>query len=106
LRLLRGGERDGLPVEQDLAGILPVVAGQDLDHGRFAGAVLTDQRMNLASLDHKLGCAQRWYAGEALVDALHGEKRRHESSGDVFSPTRKALPAHAGSAMMFSTRRR
>ena len=43
------GERhDERPaVEGDLAGVLGVGAGQDLDHRRLAGAVLADQRMHL-----------------------------------------------------------
>ena len=108
LRLLRRGELDGLAVEQDLAGILPVIAGQDLDQGRLAGAVLADQRMNLARLDLERGRAQRRDAGEALVDAVHGEKRRHGRSGYLFAAERerRCPPSARRRLAAFSTRRR
>ncbi len=60
----------GPSLPQDLAGIRPQDAIDDLDQRRLAGAVLAEQRMNLArphgELDRVIGKA----AGEALDDAL------------------------------------
>jgi len=42
--------------QKNLAGISGVVAGQNLDHRRLAGAVLTDQGVNFAPADFKRCC--------------------------------------------------
>ncbi len=50
---LRGGggaEIDPLAVEDNLTAVAPVGAGKDLDHCRFAGAILADQRHDFAGL--------------------------------------------------------
>src|ERR1700730_6015261 len=40
-------------IKKNLAGISGVVAGQNLDHRRLAGPVLTDQGVNFAPADFK-----------------------------------------------------
>jgi hypothetical protein len=71
-----GGLREGdrLAVEQDLARIAGVVAREDLDQRRFAGAVLPDERMHLPAPDLERRARERRDAREALVDAAHGEE--------------------------------
>ena len=49
--LLRRGEVDRLAVEQDLALVVVEHAGDRLDNGRFAGAVVAGERDNLAGID-------------------------------------------------------
>ena len=60
-----------LPFEEDLAFILGVRAGQDLDQGRLAGPVLAQQGMDLAFPDGEADAFQRLDAGEGFADALH-----------------------------------
>ena len=49
LGILSGGDRDALPVDVYVASIGLVHTAQDLDQRRFAGAVLTDERVDLPS---------------------------------------------------------
>ena len=67
-RLERRMERDRLSVEADLAVIRAgrMDAVEDLDEGRLAGAVLAEERMDLAAPDAEVDAAQRLDAGEAL----------------------------------------
>jgi hypothetical protein len=96
LRLLRRGEGRGPAVEDDLARILGVVAGQDLDQGRLAGAVLADEGVNLALFHHELRGAQGRDAGKALVDPVHAEERRHERSVANPAGEKRRCPAPVG----------
>jgi hypothetical protein len=48
-------------------------AGEDPDEGRFAGAVLADEAMDLAARDRKIDGAQRCHAGVSLLDPTHFE---------------------------------
>ena len=51
LRVLRGlAGRDRRPVDADLAAVLLLDAGHDLDQRRLAGAVLAEQRVDLAAM--------------------------------------------------------
>ena len=50
-----------------------VIAGQDLDQRRLAGAVCPHEAVNLARPDVELGVRQRLHAGEALRDAARLE---------------------------------
>ena len=78
LRRMRCREVDR-PIRQgDLARILPVGAGQDLDHRRLAGAVLSDERHDLARRDLQGGVGQGGNAGEGLAHGPHGDERRHD----------------------------
>ena len=49
LRVLGGGDADRRAIDADLAGVLLLDAGHDLDQGRFAGPVLAQQRVDLAT---------------------------------------------------------
>ena len=62
-RQVVGARNDWAAVDEDLAGGGRVDPGQQLDQGRLAGAVLTEQRVDLATPD-----------GE--VDPVEGERRR------------------------------
>ncbi len=70
----------GSPAEGDLAGVGLVGAGQHLDQGGLAGAVLAEQAVHLAGRDVEVDAVQRADAGELLDDAPHREQRRHGSS--------------------------
>ena len=69
------GKLTGCAVERDLAGVRLVDAGQDLDQRRLAGAVLADQRGDLAGIEREADIVQRAHAGEALRDAGKREAR-------------------------------
>ena len=53
----------------DLAGVERVDAGQNLDQRRLAGAVLAEQRKNLAGPEGHADVRERFRAAEALEDA-------------------------------------
>ncbi len=63
----------GLAVDQNFAAVRLVDAGHDLDQGRFAGAVLAEQRMNLAGFEREGNVVERLRRGEALGDVPHLE---------------------------------
>ena len=97
--------RDGLgrrvelvddPIDLDLAGIGPIDAGQDVAQRGLAGAVLTEQRVDLAAAQLEVDVGERHHAVEALRDVA-GEDggrrrlRRHPSTVSV-SPRRRSRP--------------
>ena len=57
------------PRKLTLPGVERVDAGQNLDQRRLAGAVLAEQRENLAGLEGHADVRQRFRAAEALEDA-------------------------------------
>ena len=60
----------GRPVDPDgAAGIWRMNAGQDLDQGRFAGAILPHEAVDLARLDRPVNGIERDCSTEALSDA-------------------------------------
>ena len=65
----------GLPVENDLAFVGGIDAGQQVDQRRLARAVLAEQHVPLAARDVERNVAQRDDAGKALADALHRQDR-------------------------------
>ena len=50
-------------------------AGQHLDKGRFAGAVVTQQANNFLSGNMKIDAAQYLHAAKILVDVDHIDQR-------------------------------
>ena len=61
--------------ERDLAGVGFVNARQNLDQGRLAGAVLTEQRVNLAAIEIEVDVIEGDRRGEALDEPGHDEER-------------------------------
>ena len=55
----RAPDRRRLAGEADLAGVGLVDARQDFDQRRFAGAVLAEQRMDLAATDVEIDVIER-----------------------------------------------
>ena len=69
-RAARGLEmRDGRAVEEDLALVGREDAVDHLDEGRLAGAVLAEQRVDLAGLDAEIDVVVGAHAGKRLADA-------------------------------------
>src|SRR5205823_254200 len=75
-RVARRGEVDGIAVDDDLAGIGTVDAGEDVHQRRLAGAVLTEERVDLAGPDLEVDPGIRQNAGEGLGDAFEENERR------------------------------
>ena len=75
-------KRDRLAVEQHAALVGRDDARHDLDQRRLAGAVLAEDRVNAAGLDHEVGVLQRAHAAVALGDALHDEQAHSGECGD------------------------
>jgi len=58
-----------------------VHAGDDLHQRAFAGAILTDETMDLADLQRKIDGAQSLHAAERFGDAGEFEQRRTHRGG-------------------------
>src|SRR5207244_3578336 len=82
-RAARRRDLDPLAVELDLAGGRLVVAGEDLQQRRLAGAVLAEQPVDLAALDGQVDAVQGERAREALRDAGHAEDGHRVGAGHV-----------------------
>ena len=67
---------DGLSGEPDLARVGAVDSGQDFYQRGLAGAVLAEQRVDLAAADVEIDMIERQRRREALDEPGHGEKRR------------------------------
>ncbi len=78
--LLRGGEGDGLALEQDDAAIRPELPADHVEDGGFAGAVGADQRDHLAALHGKADLARRDDAAEGFAQPLHRQQAHARSS--------------------------
>ena len=74
--LVGAGKMDGLAADADLAGVGLVDAGEDLHQRRLAGAVLADQRGDLAGIERQADIVERAHAGEGFRDAGKREQRR------------------------------
>jgi hypothetical protein len=66
-------------IDEDLALVRLVDAGEYLDEGRFSRAVLADERMNLAALDGQVDPVKRERADEALGQPADGNGRRERA---------------------------
>jgi hypothetical protein len=76
-----------LALVMDLAGIgaVRIDAAQNLHQRRLAGAVLTDQRVNLTGLDGDVDVVERLHARERLGDPSHLKDRIHRSTSGTES---------------------
>ena len=72
----RGAELDGTALDHDLALVRPVQAVEDVHQGRFACAVLSEQRVHLALAQVDADVVVGHDAGEALRDVPHLEDYR------------------------------
>ena len=68
--------RDLFAAQADDTGIAREHAGDDLDQRRFAGAVLAEQRMDLAGAKREVDLLQRAHRTEALADPAHLQQGR------------------------------
>jgi hypothetical protein len=66
---------DGLAVEQHLAAIAPVNAGEHLDERGFSGSVLAHERMHLAAARREVNAGQRFHARERFGNATRLEQQ-------------------------------
>jgi hypothetical protein len=71
----RGGDRDRLAVEEELARVGVVDAGDRLHERRFAGAVVADERHHLARAHGEVDAVERLDRPEALRHVLEREDR-------------------------------
>ena len=62
------GDPDRLAVDQDLAFVRLLHAGEDADQRRLAGAILAQQDMDLARIELERDAVIGHHAGEALGD--------------------------------------
>ena len=71
-----------LAVEDVLTGVEGVDAGDALDQGALAGAVVADQRGDLARRDVEVDAAQHVHGAEALLDPAQAEQRLRPEVAD------------------------
>ena len=71
--LARIGEADRAAIEQELARIGLVDAGQDLDQGRLARTILAQERMDRAGAQFQGDIGQGHHTRERLADAARRE---------------------------------
>ena len=72
-RVARGAERDVFSLQKDLACVGVIQAVQNVHESRLARAVLTEQRMHLASPTLQCDVVIRDDARKLLADAAHLE---------------------------------
>ena len=72
---------DRVAVEEHAARVGTVHAGDDLDEGRFAGAVLAHQGVDLARLQVERDVIERSNARERLADAF--DRQIHQPLPDL-----------------------
>ena len=84
----RAVDRDRPALEAELARVVAVDAADALDQRGLAGAVVADQRGDLAGVDGEVDVAQHLDRAEALVDPAQLEQRRRGVSdrGHVGAP--------------------
>src|SRR5579883_516186 len=80
-RVVRPLQMDRLAVDDHLAAVGRKHAGDDLDQGRFAGAILAEQSVRLAFGDVERDAGQRAHAWEGFFDVAHRQDRRRACDG-------------------------
>ena len=75
-RFVRRGERDRLAFPKHFTAGAHMDAGEQLDQGGFAGAVLADDRVDFACLKGQIDGFQRVGGAESFVEFLEHQKRR------------------------------
>ena len=80
-RRVRRGDSAGPhdPADAHDARVRPHQPGGDVHQRGLAGAVLAEQRVQLAGEQREIGPAQRVHGAEALVDSLELERGRSQS---------------------------
>ena len=81
LRLLGVGQAHCRTLQDDFARIALYDAGQDLDEGRLAGAVLPDEGVDLARMERQGHVLERLRHVEALGEIAHLQHRRDPGVG-------------------------
>ena len=71
LRVARVVDLYGFAIEEDLARVHLVDAGEYLHHRRFSGAVLAHQRVDFTAFQFKVAIVQRVNAWKVFLDPPH-----------------------------------
>ncbi|MNL02110.1 hypothetical protein D3C87_1226050 [compost metagenome] len=66
-------ERHGLLADLQLAAARDVSTAEDFQQGRFAGAVLAHQGVNLAGMGDKADSVQRFHPGKGFADPVEAQ---------------------------------
>ena len=94
LGLLGVGEVHGPALHPDLSRIAVLDAGQDLDEGRLAGAVLSHEGVDLAGVKGERHVVERLRHVEALGEAAHLQHRHGGRGGPARRPPRCGAGHH------------
>ena len=82
-RLMRRRQRNRLSFPVDFSARTDIDSGEHFDERRFAGAILTDDRVDFACLEFEINGLEGVCGAEALVELLENEKRRPPFSAIV-----------------------
>ena len=93
-RVARRGEVGGLAVEEDLALVRPVEAGEDVRERALAGAVLAEERVHLAERRLEVDAVVGDDAWEALHDPVHGHRHPRRGGGGWLAPSLRLEPRY------------
>ena|SRR6476661_10371711 len=66
---------DSFTVDKDFAGVWLKLAGENIDQSALAGAVFSQERMDLAGVEDEVHPIQRQRAAEAFTDAAREDDR-------------------------------
>ncbi len=77
-------ERDRRAAPINLAAAAGIDAGEQLDEGRFAGAVFADDGVNLALFEAEIHRFERVRRAEMLIEFGQAEQRRARRAAVVF----------------------
>src|SRR5207248_8364788 len=66
----------GTAVDMNLTGVLAIRAAENLHQGGFAGPILAEQHVDVASLERQIDAIEGDHTRERLADAPHLEHRR------------------------------
>ena len=73
--LMRRRQRNRLSFPVDFSARTDIDSGEHFDERRFAGAILTDDRVDFACLEFEINGLEGVCGAEALVELLKNEKR-------------------------------
>src|SRR5206468_1376111 len=85
-----GIDSDGLPVDKDFAGVRLLHAAENFHQRALAGAVLADNRDDLAPPDGQIDPIERGHARERFADFSRFQQRRHHLPRSFLSSSQNA----------------
>src|SRR5258708_10555712 len=85
--VMGAAQAQSFAIDQNLSGVHRMEAVENLHQSAFAGAILAQERVNLARLDRQADIVVRQHAREAFYDVPHFQGMLHRAllSGSFYS---------------------